>query len=282
VEKPDWIAQLAVLVAMAVATGVYCLISTGAVILKAVLLPFYLLLYWALETAVSRRPREGFVSVSAIGLAPIFIFLFALLAGVSAGSFAGDPVYATPNTSVLRHLASYGWPLPQDFNQRLHRFCSPSIEINSACSPGVHLPALHYDEFKSLLDRWQKDRATLMTFHPLDTVMEVYYQKPHALPLSFSYVDGFSPALFKYIVDRSRNIMAKELSAGQTVVVSKDLSLLNELQWALLTQLAALWTLERVDETEHLAVYQLVKDSTTAVGPVLTLPKRSVKTRNAL
>lgn len=283
-EKPDWIAQLAVLVAMAVAIGVYCLISTQAFILKAVLLPFYLLLYWALEAAVSCRPKEAFVSVSEIGLAPIFIFLFAVLAGVSVSNFAGDPKYATPNTSALRHLVSYGWPLPQDFNQRLHRFCSPpsTIEPNSACSPGAHLPALHYDEFKSLLDHWQQESSTLMTFHPLDTVMEVHYQKPHALPLSFAYVDGFSPALFKYIVDRSRNIMAKELSAGQTVVMTKDLSLLNELQWALLTQLAALWTLERVDETEHLAVYQLVKDSTTVVGPVLTLPSRPVKTRNSL
>jgi len=282
--KPDWIARLAVLVTLAVATGVYCLISTQAFILKAVLLPFYLLLYWALETGVSRRPQEALVSVSAVGLAPVFIFLFALLAGVSASNFAGDPVYATPNTSSLRHLASYGWPLPQDFSQRLHRFCSPrsTIEPNSACSPGAHLPALHYDEFKSLLDRWQKDSSTLMTFHPLDTVMEVYYQKPHTLPLSFAYVDGFSPALFKYIVDRSRDIMAHELKAGQTVVMTKDLSLLNELQWALLTQLAALWTLERVDETEHLVVHRLVKDSTAAVGPLLTLPDRPVKTRNSL
>jgi hypothetical protein len=282
--KPDWIAQLAVLVAMAVAIGVYCLISTQAFILKAVLLPFYLLLYWALEAAVSCRPKEAFVSVSEMWLAPVFIFLFAVLAGVSVSNFSGDPMYATPNTSALRHLVSYGWPLPQDFNQRLDSFCGPpsTIEPNSACSPGGHLPALHYDEFKSLLSRWQQDSSTLMTFHPLDTVMEVYYQKPHTLPLSFAYVDGFSPALFKYIVDRSRNIMAKELRAGQTVVMTKDLSLLNELQWALLTQLAVLWALERVDETEHLAVYRLVKDSTTAVGPLLTLPNRPVKTRNSL
>ena len=283
-EKPDWIAQLAVLVALAVATGVYCLISTQAFILKAVLLPFYLLLYWALETAVSRRPREAWVTASALGLAPVFIFLFALLAGVSASNFAGEPMYATPNTSSLRHLASHGWPFPPDFSQRLHRFCSPrsTIEPNTACSPGGHLPALHYDEFESLLNRWQKDSATLMTFHPLETVMEVYYQKPHTLPLSFAYVDGFSPALFKYIVDRSRQIMAHELKAGQTVVMTKDLSLLNELHWALLTQLAALWTLERVDETEHLVVHRLVKDSRDAVGPRLTLPDRPVKTRNSL
>ena len=95
-----------------------------------------------------------------------------------------------------------------------------------------------------------------------------------------AYADGFSPALFRNILDRAEPIIENELQIGQTVVATKDLGSLNELEWALLNRVAASWALEQVDETEHLAVYKLIKDFKNSVGPLLVLPVRQMKSRN--
>jgi hypothetical protein len=154
------------------------------------------------------------------------------------------------------------------------------VEAGNVCADQPNMPKSHYSEFAALLSKWQSQEPRLLTFHPADALMSVVFRKPHKLPVSMAYADGFSPALFRNILDRAEPIIENELQIGQTVVATKDLGSLNELEWALLNRVAASWALEQVDETEHLAVYKLIKDSKNSVGPLLVLPVRQMKSRN--
>jgi hypothetical protein len=100
--------------------------------------------------------------------------------------------------------------------------------------------------------------------------------------VTFAYVDGFSPALFEYIVDRSRSVIAHDLRAGDTLILTKDLPSLNELQWALLKVISASWELKRIDQSEHFAVFRLEDAGSTRSGLSLVLPDRPIKLRNSL
>jgi len=281
VRKAEWTTQLAVITALGLTIGVYCIISTQTFILKVVLLPVFLLLYWAIDAGVTARTERDAVSATELGLGPVLVFVAFLLTGFSVGNFAGPPVYGTPNASILRHLLSYGRPLPKDFAPRLHRSCNPTgvTEPGSVCAPSA-MPAAHHDELVQLLTRWQSDSPTLLMFHPADALMTVYLQKPHALPVSFAYVDGFSPALFRNIVERAETVIERDFRPSQVLVAAKDLATLNELEWALLTRVAALWRLEQVDETAHVAAYRLTREPLRATGRILVLPDRPIRSRN--
>jgi hypothetical protein len=193
-----------------------------------------------------------------------------------------QPALYAGGLDSIWHMMSYGRPLPDNFVDRLREICSPAglVEAGNVCADQPNMPKSHYSEFAALLSKWQSDEPRLLTFHPADTLMSVVFRKPHKLPVSMAYADGFSPALFRNILDRAEPIIENELQIGQTVVATKDLGSLNELEWALLNRVAASWALERVDETEHLAVYKLVKDTKHSVGPLLVLPDRQVKSRN--
>jgi hypothetical protein len=222
------------------------------------------------------------VNNSTLALAPVFVFLCAVVTGATAGTFADPPEYTKPNTSVLHYLVTRGRLLPTDFRGRLNDFCAPPSrpELGSACIPFIYPPAIHFDEFRTVLETWQGQLPTLLTFHPQNTILSIYFQKPHRLPLSFSLADGYSAALFKYIVQRSRPLMTNEFREGELVVVTKDLSALDELQWNLLKELTGIWKLEQVHATENFAIYRMVKGPHSTDETILSLPNRPVKTRN--
>jgi hypothetical protein len=88
-------------------------------------------------------------------------------------------------------------------------------------------------------------RQTSWTFGKLRVITPVSMtlKKPHALPLTFSYTDGFSPALFRYIFERSADSV-RSLRDERSLIVTGSATDLKELQWALLTRIAAEWKLE--------------------------------------
>ena len=187
------------------------------------------------------------------------------------------------NSTLARHLAAHGRLLPADFAERLGRYCSPAgvLEQGNVCEEKPsNMPATHFTEFARLLDKWQGAAPALLTFHPVDVVMSVYLQKPNRMPVSFSYVDGFSPALFADILSRARRTIAQDIREDETVVLTRDLAALNELQWALLKELSAHWSLVQVDESQNFAVYRLVRGSRKPAG-AFRLPERPMRTRNA-
>lgn len=282
--KPEWTGKLSVLFALGVSVGIYCLLSTQSFILKAVLIPFYLLFYWALDASMISKQKETFTTASSIGLTPVFVFIWFILAGVAWSNFIAPLSYGTPNTSVLRHILSFGSPFPADFVGRLSRSCPPTgtVQVGNACDPSATMPAIQYQEFRDVLDRWQGQEKTLLTFHVGGTIMEVLSAKAHTLPLSFSYVEGFSPQLFKYIVDRSRKVIANDLHERNTVILPKNLSELNELDWALLRSVTEVWTLYLVDHTENFNVFRLANPNSRPETERLELPDRPIKRRNAL
>jgi hypothetical protein len=104
--------------------------------------------------------------------------------------------------------------------------------------------------------------------------------KPHVLPVSFAYTDGFSRALFSHILSRAEPVIKEALHSGQTLVVAKESEILYELQWALLKRISDVWALERVDETDNFMVYKLADKTALPAGPRIVLPDRPVKTRN--
>jgi hypothetical protein len=144
------------------------------------------------------------------------------------------------------------------------------------------MPNAHYREFEALIQKWQGNQPTIFAFHPSDALMNASLNKAHRLPVTFAYVDGFSPALFEYIVDRSRSVIAHDLRAGDTLILTKDLPSLNELQWALLKVISASWELKRIDQSEHFAVFRLEDAGSTRSGLSLVLPDRPIKLRNSL
>ena len=280
--SPDMLPQFAVTSAITCVISLYCLISTQGFILKVALMPFLILVYAAVERTFANRRDKQVITVSEIGIAPVFVLLVFLLSGVSAANFAGSPAYASPNTSLLRHVISNGRPFRKDLSEHLHKICNENgaVDPGNVCSGDPNIPAVHYNEFANLVSKWQSDDQSLLIFHPADAILSVTLRRPHALPVSFSYTDGFSPALFSYILQRAEPIVQNRLHAGQMLIATKELQRLNELEWALLNRIVDAWTLERVAETDHFAVYRLLRDSTAATGPLITLPNRAIKSRN--
>jgi hypothetical protein len=152
------------------------------------------------------------------------------------------------------------------------------IEPGNVCTGDQNMPSAHYQEFAKLLAKWQADEADFLTFHPADTLLSATLRKPNALPVSFSYTDGFSPALFRYILDRAEPVI-QSLRTGRALIATMDLAQLNELQWALLRRIVATWDLIPVEETEHFAVYRL-EVRQAAARRTMVLPDRPIKTRN--
>lgn len=279
----DSAARLAVVAGLGMTLGVYCLISTQSFILKPIVLPFFLLLYWALDATFLRMRQRPAPVASLLGLAPVFVVLFAVQSAVSAGRIVDKNLYTSTNVTVAEQLITTGRMFNQAPLKRARHFCSLATagEAGDVCNPKTGLLGNQYYEFRYLLDRWQPDAPQLITFHPQDAVLMVAYQKPHLFPVSYSYVDGFSPQLYRYIRDRARTIIASALREGQSVVITKDLASLNDLQWALLKDVAAVWSLEELESTANLSAYRLVR----MPGPqarVLALPDRPVRGRNSL
>ena len=282
-ESRDAAARLAVISALGVAIGVYCLISTQGFILKAVLLPFFLLLYWSLDIAVALRIKGRLMSASEIGVVPVFVFLIAIMSGVAVGRIIGAAGHPSPIISIAQHFVQTGHLKPKGIRAKLRSFCSPAgaADPTNVCTASSGVLAINFAQFAALVDRWQRNSPDLLTFHQAEAVMEFAYKRPHTFPLSFAYVDGFSPELFRYIVDRSQDIIAG-LEEGRTVLISRDLASLNELHWALLKKLAAVWELEEVERTEHLVAYRIIRRGGQANGNILLLPDRPIKRRNSL
>jgi hypothetical protein len=279
-----FVQRLTVVVIIGLAFGAYCIISTQAFILKVALLPFAILSYWAVERAIRCRTHGYLLSISEVGILPMFVLLAFLLAGVSVSNFGGPIIYGYANTAALRHLVSEGRPWPANIEDRLDRPCGTDdiVDSQAVCSPVANnMGPTDLDEFGAMIARWQVNDPALLTLHPGDAVVSAFFQKPQMLPFSMSYVDGFSPELFADIESRSRKLIETGLSDGQTIIITRDLAALNELEWAVLTDLSQHWALEQVDQTEHLAVYRLIHDPAQAVGPLLTLPNRPVRARNS-
>ena len=281
-----WIREACVLFSLGISVGIYCIISSQAFILKPVLLPIYLFLYWGLGRVIEYRRDGTFFNISILGLGPVFIFLWFLLGGTSFGNFFEYPNPTTTPT-LLGSIINKGQGSALIFYDAINSFCASSSKKGDVCSKsdktrGDIYSDPQFKEIKILLDRWQSNSPTLMTFSPMDTIMQVYYQKPHLFPLSFSYVDGFSPELFKYIVDRSKKIIANDIHDGQTIVITDNLDSLNNLQWALLTEISYKWNLEKIDELGNLSVYKFVKKSEKGNSDLLQLPIRDMKNRNSI
>ncbi len=164
-------------------------------------------------------------------------------------------------------------PFLGDVSRRLHQTCSPddAIEPGNVCAGYQQLP-LPYQEFAGLLAKWQANDPALLTFHPADTIITTVLHKPHVLPVSFAYTDGFSRALFSHILSRAEPVIKEALHSGQTLVVAKDSEILYELQWALLKRISDVWALERVDETDNFMVYKLAEKRPFQRGRALSCP----------
>ena len=281
-----WPQEACILICLGLSVGVYCLISTQTFILKPIILPVYLFLYWGLSRVIENRGNEAIFNISIIGLGPFFIYLWCILAGTAFGNFLEYPNPTTAPT-FLRYLNNSEKDSAKKFHDLLINFCDSPRDKKDVCSSagkglGYNYSDPQFDVMTILLDRWQNDSPTLMTFSSMDTIMQVYYQKPHLFPLSFSYVDGFSAKLFKYIVDRSKKIIANDIHDGATVIIANNLDSLNNLQWALLSEISYNWNLEKIDGLGNLSVYKLVKKSEKGNGDLLQLPIRDMKNRNSI
>jgi hypothetical protein len=274
--------QITTIWALCIVFSVYCLLSTQPLYILLSLMPLFLLLVVALDIAFERGPHP--VSASQLGLAPVFVLLFALLSGAAGFNFLMPPSYATGVTSILSEIYHHRRLAPPDFLARLGQICHErkDLEVGNACSGDTPMPNAHYREFEGLIQKWQSNQPTIFAFHPSDALMNASLNKAHRLPVTFAYVDGFSPALFEYIVDRSRSVIAHDLRAGDTLILTKDLPSLNELQWALLKVISASWELKRIDQSEHFAVFRLEDAGSTRSGLSLVLPDRPIKLRNSL
>lgn len=285
-KNSQWIREACVLFSLGISVGIYLLMSTQTFILKPVLLPIYLLLYWGLGRIIEYRRDGTVLNISILGLGPVFIFLWFVLGGTSFGNFFEYPNPTTTPT-LLGSIINKGQGSTLIFHDAITSFCESPTRKGDVCNKtdrtrGDIYSDPQFEELKVLLERWQSNSPTLMTFSPMDTIMQVYYQKPHLFPLSFSYVDGFSPELFGYIVDRSKKIIANDIHDGQTIVIADNLDSLNNLQWALLTEISYKWNLEKIDELGNLSVYKFINKSQKVNGTLLQLPIRSIKMRNSI
>ncbi len=273
----SWVPRLAVLTGLGMIMALYCLLMTLLHQLKVGLLPFLIIFVWAIQVELTRSGSSLF-RLTPLSISLVFIVVSALMTGVAGETLATVGRFGSPNTSVLRHLIDERRPIPANFWERLKNSCVLMEASGTACSPGPQLPPMYYEEFKDLLHRWFANEDRVLAFQPAEAIIRVLVQKPHALPLSDSYHDGFSPALFRFVAARSSHVIERDLYEGQPVLIAKDQASLNELQWALLSALNLRWQLEKVDETEHLAVYRLRRESTP--DRKLLLIDRPVKTRN--
>jgi hypothetical protein len=280
--KMQRLPEVVVIWALAIVFSVYCLLSTQPLYVVLAMMPLLLLLIVALDIAWS--DREQAFTVSELGLAPVFVLVVALLTGVAGFNFVVAPSYANGVGSMLSELVHNHRLAPPDFRTRLGEICyeSHDLDVGNACSGDTPMLNPYYREFSGLIQKWQGDQKTIFAFHPSDALLDAALNKPYRLPVTFAYVDGFAPALFKYIVDRSRPVIADDLKVGDTVILTKDLPALNELQWALLKLLAASWQLKRIDESEHFTVVQLDHLSAAGGESTLVLPGRPIKVRNSL
>ena len=284
-----WIQEAAVLFSLGMAVGAYCLISTQPFIFKSILLPIYLFLYWGLNQVITSGYLNKFrVGFSIIGIGPIFIFLWFVLAGQSIGNFLDIPNPST-SPSILRDLLKNGSLNKDNLYKKVNSFCNDSSDALSGniCGHqdkrrGSIFSDPYFEEMKFLIDKWQGDSKELLTFGPMDTIMQIYYQKSPALPFSFSYVDGFSKELFQYILRRSRKVIENDFQEGKTVIVVKDLDKLNNLQLTLIQEINSQGSLSKIDETQNLIVYQFSKKSLNPSLEYLNLLNRVIPPRNAL
>jgi hypothetical protein len=274
--------QITIIWALCIVVSVYCLLSTQPLYILLALMPLFLLLVIALDLAFEHGPHP--VRASQLGLTPVFVLLLALLTGAAGFNFLMPPSYAAGPTSILSELYHNRRLVPRDFLARLGQICheGKDLEVGNACSGDTPMPNAHYREFEGLIQKWQGDQPTIFAFHPSDALMNASLNKAHRLPVTFAYVDGFSPALFEYIVGRSRRIVVHDLRAGETLILTKDLLSLDELQWALLNIIATSWELKRIDRSEHFAVFRLEDAGSARSSLSLVLPDRPIELRNSL
>ena len=281
-EKMQRLPEIVVIWALAIVFSVYCLLSTQPLYIILATMPLLLLLIVALDIAWADSRRS--LSVSTLGLAPVFILVAALLTGAAGYNLMLAPSYGNGMGSILSELVHNGRLAPPDFSDRIGRICHEGheLDVGNACSGDTPMLNPNYHEFSGLIQKWQGDQNTIFAFHPSDALLNAALNKPYRLPVTFAYVDGFSPTLFKYIVDRSRSVVSGDLKVNETVIIAKDLPKLNELQWALLTLLSASWDMTRVDESEHFLVVRLDHLSASRSEFSFVLPDRPVKLRNSL
>jgi hypothetical protein len=122
------------------------------------LLPFMVLLYAAMERAVEARPTACMLAYRKSGLAGSSARCLTAVRCAFA-HFSGPPVYASANTSLLRHLLIERRPIRPDFVGHLRVVCNPpnQTETGSLCASEPSMPATHYPEFAALalFVRWE-------------------------------------------------------------------------------------------------------------------------------
>ncbi len=272
--------EIAVVWAVTISLSIYCLQSTQPIYVTVGFIPLVTLLAAALD--LSCRSDGPWLSASQIGLGLVFIAVIGYFAGVS-GYYFSPPTYSSPSNSALAELIYDRRVTPPDFAERLGQMCDHGhdLEVGSVCSGQPPLPDPYFDEFISLVRKWQGEQPSFFAFYPATPLMSAVLHKPQRLPVTFSYVDGFAPALFKYTVERSTPIIAKDLKPGDTLIVDNDLMGLNELDWALLKVVAAHWKLAKVEGSEHFSVVRLETLNGATDAQTLKLPDRPVKLRNS-
>lgn len=192
--KMDRLPQVVVIWALAIVFSVYCLLSTQPLYILLALMPLLLLIV-GLDIAWS--DRDGFFSVSQLGLAPIFVLVIALLAGAAGLNLLVVPSYANGRGSVLSQILHHHRLAPPDFWSRLGKICHDGhdLDVGNACSGETPTLNPYYREFSGPIQKWQGDQPTIFAFHPSDALLNAALNKPYRLPVTFAYVDGFSPAL---------------------------------------------------------------------------------------
>jgi hypothetical protein len=283
-EKPANLPRITVAWALAVVFSVYCLLSTQPLYILTALFALLVLLIGGLSAAVEDAGGRKAPTVSFLSLSLVFTLVFGLLSGTAGYNFARPPAYATQSTSMLAELVFYGRPWPEDFFSLLKTICHPGdyLTVGNVCTGDTPTANPHYPEFAALVREYQGERSTIFAFHPSDALMNAALQKPNRLPVTFPYVDGFSPQLFRHIVQRSEDVITNDLRSGETVIITRDIETLNELQWALLSALVDRWDLVKVKSSEHFDVFELRPLDSQSGGNVLHLPERPLGHRNQL
>lgn len=274
--------EIAVVWALAVVLSVYCLVSTQPIYIKTAILSLFVMLFVVIDLALNVRPRNNNIMISHIALAPVFVLLISLVSGSAGANFLIPPAYGSASTSMLAEIFFYRKIVPSDFFQRIGELCHSemSFDVGNVCLDQPNMAPVHFKEAVDLVKKWQGELPTIFIFCPADALIEAALTKPHRLPLTFSYVDGFSPALFKYLLARSEPVISQTLKDGDSIILSRDLLSLNELQWALLNMMTKYWRFRKVEQTEYFNVYRLEKD--LSLNSDLILPSRPIKGRNSL
>jgi hypothetical protein len=281
-KKLERLPEIAVTWALAVVASTYLLLLTDPIYIKTMLLPFSVFLLAAVSATIETGVQARKLTVTHISFAPAFLFLVGSLSGSAAFYFMRPPAFASSSTSVLAELVHHRRFVPPDFSARLRALCQPAgtLATGNVCHDQPNMPPVHYREFAELVAKWQESSPSILVFHPVDALLSATLRKPHRLPLTFAYVDGFSPALYQYILNRSQAVISRDLADGETLIVVKDVATLNELQWRLLKMIAEQWRFERVDSTDNFEVYRLRKSG--AAGERFVLPDRPLRGRNSL